>query len=242
MIEEKTDSKVELLQTNPEAPPIKPQVSHPHYRDGKAYYYYRSLEGKFRGWWEEFAHSVDDRGKLEYKNLRQFIKTRTKNEFQRQVLYELLGPTPEIEDNKKLRVPSLGDWDERRKMGSHNFEDLGKVRALNLAIKNHEKAVEAAREIAPLLARHIARCEKVAELIDEAFSGRPLNPELPPDDPRNKVRSDFYLKMHKQVNEQEALFFREWYRCHGLEYRSHGLDPIERGYVNAKNHKKSTPR
>ncbi len=222
MIEEKTDGKAELLQTNPEAPPIKPQGSLPYYRDGKAYYYYCFLKGEFRGWWEEFAHSVDDRGKLKYKNLLAFIKTRTKNEFERQVLYELLGPTPEPEPEKKLRVPSLGDWDDRRKMGSYNFEDLGKVRALNLAIKNHEKAVEAAREIAPLLARHAARYERVAEQIDEAFGGQPLNPELAPDDPRNKARVEFYLAMHKQVNELQASVFHEWYRCHGL-------DPIEPG-------------
>ncbi len=49
------------------------------------------------------------------------------------------------------------------------------------------------------LLRLFGRIERLAERIDEAFSGQPFLPNLPPDSPANRRRFKVFLEEHRQV-------------------------------------------
>jgi hypothetical protein len=201
-----------------EEAPTKPNPSAEFYRTGKPYDYYKSLAGKWQKWWDEFNTRLDENGKLQFRTAWSFIRSRTKDEWEREILWEMIGPKPQPEEDKKyLRVPWLGDWQKRREQGFNNFSDPRKFRSIAAAYKERAKQMDAAKSVAPLIIRNIARWEELAEKITQAFSGQPLMAREAPDSPKNRSRLEFFIRMQKEVLEQEARLWGEWFRCHGLD-------------------------
>ena len=195
-----------------EPAPISPKP-HKYMSSGKAYNYYQSLNGKWAMWWDEFATALDERGRLKHKTIWSFIKMKVKDPVKRSILYDMLGPEPEA--GKVLKAPWLGDWQQRREQGFWVF-NKSKLTALKQAYHQKKEALEAAREIAPITVRDIARFESLSGMVDTAFGGMPIDPNEAPDSPRNIKRMRLYLQMQKKILDIKADCFAEYYKAFGL--------------------------
>lgn len=232
------DLKAAIEDQNPfdevlESAPTEPSHQYKYTTIGKPYTYYKSLNGKWAMWWDEFATALDERGRLKYKTIWSFIKAKTKVDSQRAMLFEMLGSEPA--KTNKLRVPWLGDWQKRRESGFLVFNKT-KLKALNQAYHQKKEALDAAREIAPITVRDIARFESLGQMIDTAFGGMPIDPNEAPDSPRNVKRLRLYLSMQKKVLDIKADCFGEYYKAFGLNptepehwLNIRGMDQIQPG-------------
>lgn len=192
--------------------PISPRP-YKYTSSGKAYNYYQSLNGKWSMWWDEFATALDERGRLKHKTIWAFIKIKVKDPVKRGILYDMLGPEPD--KDKTLKAPWLGDWQQRREQGFWIF-NKSKLSALKDAYHQKKEALEAARAIAPITVRDIARFDAISSMIDTAFGGMPIDPNEAPDSPRNIKRLRLYLGMQKKVLDIKSDCFGEYYKAFGL--------------------------
>lgn len=242
--EESADFKALVEDQNPfdevlDPAPVEPNVKHKYTTSGKAFTYYQSLNGKWAQWWDEFATALDERGRLKYKTIWAFIKAKNKDDGKRAILYEMLGPEPT--SSKTLRVPWLGDWQKRRENGFFIFNKT-KLKALNEAYHQKKEALDAAREIAPITIRDIARFESLSGMVDTVFGGMPIDPNEAPDSPRNVKRFRLYLGMQKKILDIKAGCFAEYYKAFGLNptepehwLNIRGMDQLQSGQQRMQN-------
>lgn len=129
-------------------------------------------------------------------------------------MWEMIGPEPELLDSKKqLRVPYLGDWEKRRKNGFAVFEDTGKVRLVEKAIRESQELREATKALAPLVAQRIARWHKIAALADEAYlyvMSKPVKSN------KDAEALDDYRKFQEHVEDVLVKLDEQWMRIHGI--------------------------
>jgi hypothetical protein len=152
-------------------------------------------------------------GALKYRTAWAFCKAKGKNNWERELILEIIGSKPDAvhgRNRNKRRAPWLGDWQKRRANGFWAFDDEAKMRSINQMIKERTNAQEAARALAPLTAKQIARWGRLAEKIDEALAGEPFLRNEALTSPRNRLRFKIYVRMHKQVFEQEIIAWECW--------------------------------
>lgn len=178
----------------------------------KAFDWYKDIEWDV--WWDDFATSLDKTGKPKYRTAWQFVKAMTKNKFEKDLLWEMIGPEPPEE--AKLRAPYLGDWQKRR---TNTFWSIspGRLESVKAAIKEREEALMAARAVSPLLLPKMARWERLSQKIDEAFNGNPFLPDLPPNHPKNIARVNEYMRLHQLADSQTYRVCDAWFKAHGLD-------------------------
>lgn len=163
-------------------------------------------------WWDEFTTAIDGKGRPMYPTVSRFVKAKTKNQYQRELMMEMIGPEPP----ETMRAPWLGDWEKRRASGFWEV-DSRKYKSIQQAIKERQDAIEAAKAVGPLTIPHMKRWHRLSEKIDAMFNGEPFLMNLPPDDPKNQARFKAYVEMHRIAENQEKAMWEMWMKAHGLD-------------------------
>jgi hypothetical protein len=133
------------------------------------------------------------------------------------LMYEMIGPKPQLRRGKLLRAPWLGNWEILRSDSYSAISNPKKMFLLKRAIVEREDKIQAVRATAPLLKDWLQTYHRLKEKVEEAFQGEPFSDRYRPDDPRNNNRFEMYLEMLKQVFEAEAGVLREWQATFSIE-------------------------
>jgi hypothetical protein len=186
----------------------------------KPYKSYLEVREVLPEWWEEFNTALNESGMLKYRSVRQFALAKVKHRRQQELLCEMIGPRP---DRKRLRVPWLGDWMQRR-MGIQNGPPLPEeIKTLAQSFRDKLAAIEAVRSAAPFVIAELARYTKVSEEIDKMFAGMPLNPNYPPDSSENQARFRAYRGMQFSLTRMKLKLLDQWMIIHGVDPK----DPMQ---------------
>jgi hypothetical protein len=177
----------------------------------KAYLWYKSKP--WDDWWDEFSTAADANGRLKYKTAWSFCRVKAKKGWERELLWEMIGPQPPTVNNH--RAPWLGDWQRRRENGFWAL-DPTKMEGVKAVVKERQDAMEAAKAIAPLMLPHMQRMHRLTLEIDAAFGGSPYLANYPPDHEKNKKRVREYLAVLKAAVDQEKELWEMWMKAHGL--------------------------
>lgn len=224
----RTDSEVDFDS------PIAPSKEFRTNKKEKPYKFYLEVREKLPEWWEEFNTALEESGMLKYRSVRQIALTKVKNRRQQELLCEMIGPRP---DRKRLRVPWLGDWQQRR-MGIQVGPPLPEeIKTLTQSFRDKLAAVEAVRSAAPLLIAELARYMKVAEEIDKMFAGMPLNPNYRPDSSENQTRFRAYRVMQFSLTRMKLELLDQWMTIHGVDPK----DPVQVFQLNTISQNASNP-
>lgn len=169
-------------------------------------------------WWEEFNTSLSDKGGSKYKTIRGFAKAKGKNDQEKDLIIEMLGPKPNPEDDgrKHPRIPWLGDWDQRRANSWCVPNNSKRMAALQKAIKDKAVAWDTIRSVSPYLVQELARWTRMAEKVDAAFGGEPFDPNLSPTDPDNIERYRLHKDMQQDILKQKIRIINEWMLVNGV--------------------------
>jgi hypothetical protein len=124
-------------------------------------------------WWEEFNTALNESGILKYRSVRQFALAKTKIRRQQELICEMIGHRP---DRKRLRIPWLGDWKQRRIGIQAGPPFPEEVKTLAQTFRDKIAAVDAVRSAAPFVIAELARYTRVSDEIDKVFAGQPLDP------------------------------------------------------------------
>jgi hypothetical protein len=186
----------------------------------KPYKFYLFVREKLPEWWEEFNTALDESGMLKYRTVRQFALAKVKNRRQQELICEMIGPRP---DRKRLRVPWLGDWKQRR-MGIQAGPPLPEeIKTLAQTFRDKIAAIDAIRSAAPFLVTEIARYSKMAEEVDKVFAGQPLDPNKPPHSSENQARFRAYRLMQFSLTRMKLELRDQWMTIHGVDPK----DPVQ---------------
>ena len=116
----------------------------------------------------------------------QFAREKGKNQQERDLLYEMIGPRPE---RKTLRVPWLGDWKKKRTAGFCTPVLNRNIKQLAAACRDKLQTIEAIKSTAPYLVHELGKYSKFTEQINEAFNGLMFLPTMAPNDYQNLARA-----------------------------------------------------
>lgn len=183
------------------------------------YKYYLKIKQQLQEWWDEFNSDTDKSGKPKYKNIRNFISTRTKNKEERHFLYLMIGPRPLDEENTnsgKNIVPWLGDWYLRRKNGYWLEDNKLQVKQLSKAIKDNLNSSETVKASAPFLIQELMRINRLMGKLDELFGGNPFLMDENPSSKGNLIRFGTYTKMFNELFKAKKLIIHEVMRVMGI--------------------------
>lgn len=174
-------------------------------KKSKDYKFYEQTTPKLPEWWEEFNTQLNEGGGYKYKNVFQFARAKGKNEKERDLIYEMIGPEPERKRN--LKVPWLGDW-KRRRVATYYTPCLPyNVKKLAKACREKLDNVEAIRSTAPYLVQELAQYSKLAEKINELF-GEDEKPTM------EKV--DRFLDLQIKVTNMKITLVTKYWNAHGF--------------------------
>ena len=155
------------------------------FRSGRDRQYFKSIP--WPAWCDEFNSAIDKNGRRRHRTAWGFICAKTKIHWQRTILWEMIGPEPVTAgENEFLRVPYLGNWEQRRKDGFYAFEDLTKAKAVQEALKHRHESHEATIVLAPLLAKRMAFWYQVRDQITEGYAGKIFEDNKPVTDGEQK--------------------------------------------------------
>jgi hypothetical protein len=183
-------------------------------------------------WWDEFNSAIDKNGRRKYRTSWSFICAKTKIHWQRTVLWEMIGPEPvqtSNGENEFLRVPYLGDWEQRRRNGFYVFEDLTKAKAVQEALKHRNDSRETIRALAPLIAKRMAFWYQIRDQITEGYAGKIFEDNKPVTDVEQKKRVDVFLGWQRGVERDILRLEKQWMRIHGVD----PLDPGQQWITTA---------
>lgn len=169
-------------------------------------------------WWDEFNEKIDKQGRPVYRTVGQFVRAKAKNQYERDLMLEMIGPEPPEE--KSLRAPWLGDWQLRRANGFKAYDDE-KYESIKQALHERVDALEAAKAVAPLTVPFMKRWNRLADKVDEIFGGQPFNVELGPTHPENIKRFKAYVEMHREVERGAMRMWNKWMKAHGMDPNPH---------------------
>lgn len=198
--------------------------------NGKAYKWYASKS--WDEWWDEFNTATDKTGDLKYRTAWHFCKVKTKNQWERDLLWEMIGPPPTEDERKRLRAPYLGDWQTRRENGFWAIAP-GKIESIKATIKERQDQIAKAESVAPLTIPHMQRWHRLSLQIDKAFGGNPYDPNYSPLHKKNRIRVREYIKLHKAAVQVERQLWETWMRIHGLNPNDANAWAIMAGMVSA---------
>lgn len=216
-----------------QAAPTKPVDRYTNFKHGgKTYEYYKSIA--WDEWWDEYNTKQDvSTGRLKYRTINQFIQAKAKVEWQRELLWEMIGPEPKLKgDRQQLRVPYLGDWEKRRTNGFWCFEDHGKVRMVQEAIREKQEGLQATRAIAPLIASRMARWRRIAEVIDQRCQEILLSEKTVTDQEAKKL--NFYIRMQEKAEAVLQELDNQWMRVFGVNPQDPGVQLLNMAALTGK--------
>jgi hypothetical protein len=202
-----------------------------------AFVYYKSIQSKLSGWWEEFSTELDEKtGGPKYRTIRQFALVKSKVAREQEWIEQMIGPEPAAYNLRGstrgkgvwLRVPWLGDWKARRLNGYWAPEHPAKIKALAKSLKEKLAGFEAVRSAAPFLVQMMAKYERLGEKVDQVFGGQPLDQKAGPSE-ANKARFYTYLEMQKSVTRIQLRLFHEWMLAHGVSING---EPVHVTQIN----------
>lgn len=191
-----------------------PQQDFDCLRSGWTWRFYKAFD--WRELWDEFCTATLPDGRLTYRTAWMFCKAKTKVRRERHLMYEIIGPKPILEKGQKLRAPWLGDWHKRRKNTFWSDEDPTKFLAVKRAMKERASKLEAMQAIGPLTLKWMQRIEALAEKVDAAFAGNPLDPKYPPTHPKNINRIKFYMQWMQDVFRMNKRAWQAWLISNGV--------------------------
>lgn len=203
----------------------------PTYRcaKNKGWQYYLSVRGSLREWWEEFNTEQNKAGGLRYRTTYQFAKEKGKTPVEVEYIEEMIGRKPQLKDGRlMLRVPWLGDWQQRRANGWSLPEQPKKIKALAQAIKDKVVNWDAVRSAAPYLVYELARYTRMSQQVEAAFAGEMFDQQKSPDDVTNRSRSNFYFELQEKITNLKIRLLDQWMLVHGVNPK----DPVYYTQVN----------
>ena len=155
-------------------------------------------------WWNEFATTTQENGKLRYPTAWSLARAKGKTDCERKLIFEAIGPQPKPAPGSKLRVPWLGNWEQRRAQREWIQSDPATHRIFRRVLKERAESMDRIRRAAVLATvQQIGRWQRAAEQIDLSFAGRPYLPNEPPHSARNRARSRAYFRMLKQAQRSQ---------------------------------------
>ena len=169
--------------------------------------------------WDEFVTAtVGKNAVLKYRTSWQFCRAKWKK-LDRELAWEIIGPreAADLSNNKKRRVPWLGDWQKRRAKTWGYSYDEDKFKSINQAIKERSDQLEAMKALGPLTMRWMEKGARLADKVEEAFMGMPLDPNLEPTNKKNIERFNQYVKMLREALSIEKEVWAEWAKAHGVD-------------------------
>lgn len=149
----------------------------------------------FRSWWESFRFDINKNGTQKYKTVWQFITTRTKVGWQRDLLYWMLGPKVEGDPASPYSKFEQFDWDDKLKKGVWYASD--NIEKLHRSLDAKHNAMSKLAELGGVNVDFIARLQNILATIDSEFGGRLQLPDL--SRKANEARIDLYMKLNRQV-------------------------------------------
>ena len=180
-------------------PSSQPQDFRNIARGGKAYRFYKTI--LWAAWWTEFLDVTQD-GKLRYPTAWSLARAKGRTDWERKLIYEIVGPEPKLAPGKKRRAPWLGDWEQRRAKAVFNHADSATRRRMRRALEERAESMDRVRRATALLTiQQVGRWQKASEQMGMAFGGHPWLPNEPANSPRNLARSRAYFRMLKQVQQ-----------------------------------------
>jgi hypothetical protein len=200
--------------------PIKPKWVGTHTTKTKGYRFYLEVRPKLREWWDEFNTAQNDRGGCKYRTAFSFARAKGRNDWERQLIWEMIGTRPAVGDKTALRVPWLGDWQLRRANGFWAPENPKKLQALAKAVKEKLQQWEAVRCLAPALVLDWARAERMFEKLEGYYQGEFMNPDTDPDSDENQARANRYLTLAGRILEYKIKVWDQWMAVHGVDPRN----------------------
>jgi hypothetical protein len=210
---------IQMTESNFERP-VAPSKEFRANKKEKPYKFYLSVRQLLPEWWEEFNSALDESGTLKYRSVRQFALAKVKNRRQQELICEMIGPRP---DRKRLRVPWLADWLQRR-LGIQAGPPLpDEIKVLAQTFRDKIAAVDAVRSAAPFVIAELARYTRVSEQIDKVFAGQPLDPNKAPHGPENQARFKAYQTMQFALTDMKLVLIDQWMTIHGVDPK----DPVQ---------------
>jgi hypothetical protein len=132
----------------------------------------------------------------------------------------MIGPAPVRAcngENELLRVPYLGNWEQRRRNRFYVFDDLTKAKAVQEALKHRHELYEATRALAPLIAKRMAFWCQVRDQITEGYAGTLFEDNKSVTDPQQEKRVDEFLEWQERVEDVILRLEEQWMRIHGVD-------------------------
>lgn len=146
--------------------------------------------------WEDFANSFNKNGTPEFKTAWSFVCKKTKIDWQRKVLYWVVGPAVVVEKGQRpeFNLPQF-DWEEKRKKGFWYSSES--IEALRHDINAKASAYEAVRQAGKVNVTTIARLDGLLKQLEDEFGGRIMLPNLSMKE--NSMRAQLYMTLVSQI-------------------------------------------
>jgi hypothetical protein len=196
------------------APPAKIARGQNKVTKSKASAFFASIP--WDEWKDEFMSQIDANGKYTYRTAYSFAKAKAKDEWEKGIIYEAIGPTPKPAGNGSrvyMAVSWLGDWLKERdeRFWSMSEEKLAK---LQNSFDENQQVRASLGKIAPSAFKMIMRLEAVAESADRFMNGMLLMPGLDTKD--NRQRAKMYLDIMERVIMMQRSAMEQYCMAHGL--------------------------
>ena len=171
-------------------------------------------------WWSEWYLSVDEKNRFFYKQIKNFIDTKSQSAEQRDFLHWYLGAESSAEEDPRYAkyayiAPAPVGWTKKRSEGGW-FHDVS-LRAFGSEIVRRTNALDALREAGNKIGLHfMIRAGKMAQLVDEFFHGNPFasGKELN----ENMKRFQMYMEAQKSVQQYYAKAQELYAKSHGVNF------------------------
>lgn len=182
---------------------IKPKKAKVTKSKDRLQLFYDSLD--FISMWEKFQTAINENGTQKYRTVWSFIKAQTKQKWQRDFLYWILGPLGKSEEYKKY---DQFNWEQKRVDGFwYNTTNADK---LQKSIQAHGNALDSLREVGKVNVEFIERLMTLAKEIDREYLGRLFLPSL--SQKENSLRANTYFRLLDQLqtmmNQAQIMFGR----------------------------------
>ena len=187
----------------------------PYKKQGKAWQLYKQIN--WVDWWDEFNSALIPKGPgaghRKYRNVWQFIRLKTRIQWQRDAIWKMIGPKPDVKPGEMLAAPWLGNWDTRRKLSFYSAEQLSGV-----ARKLREKVSgqEAIRSLAKPILNRIAYWQNVSNTIQQEF-GVPLDRNEKLTSEAQEKRMNLFFQWQKQCEDVIASLEGQFMRVNGMD-------------------------
>jgi len=185
---------------------------------GRAMKFFKSIS--WDKWWMEFSTAREPNGRLKYLSAWTFAKSKGKDNYHQDLIYQCIGPKPvtiqvgkNIIKPKKNRMPYLGDWQIER--AKAYFYDNKSVESMKKVVTERLDGLEAGRGAATVILDLIAKWTKYDDRLDEVFNYSPVFEGLK--DGQNERMADRFFKLKNKTRYAIQNLVEQYLKCHGIE-------------------------